>query len=94
MFFGIKKLENNYFDGVLHDPPTVSFAPELYSQEFYAELLRVMKPGAKLYHYCPNPGKTKGKEFFPAAIKRLENAGFVNAKYRPASSGIVAQKKG
>jgi len=90
---GIKSFENNYFDRVLHDPPTTSFGEELYSKSFYLDLFRVMKRGALLYHYCPNPGKTKGQEFFPLLIKRLEEAGFSNCKYNKNSSGIKAQKK-
>jgi len=93
VFGGIKKLKKESFDRVLHDPPTVSFASELYSDEFYNELFRVMKHGGILYHYCPNPGKTKGVEFHPILIKRLTKAGFVNCEYKASTSGIRALKK-
>jgi predicted methyltransferase len=93
VFDGIKEITDNYFDRIVHDPPTVSFAKELYSSEFYNELYRVLKPNGKLYHYCPQPGKTKGKEFHLNVIKRLETAGFVNCFYHSKSSGIAAVKK-
>ncbi len=93
VFEGIKKFENNYFDRILHDPPTVSFAKELYSIHFYKELYRVLKKEGLLYHYCPNPKKTKGNEFFKIVEKLLKQAGFINVKYNPNSSGIRATKK-
>jgi predicted methyltransferase len=93
VFDGIKKIPNQSIAGILHDPPTTSFAPELYSQDFYEQLYRVLKPGALLFHYCPNPGKTKGKEFWHTIIKKLKKTGFVNIEYKEKSSGITAQKK-
>jgi predicted methyltransferase len=93
VYAGIKKIESNSVDRVLHDPPTVSFAKELYSLEFYDELYRILKPNGILYHYCPNPGKTKGTEFWPVLEKMLKKSGFENVKYNPLSSGIRAVKK-
>ncbi len=93
VFDGIKTLSAAFFDRVIHDPPTVSFAPELYSDEFYSELYRVMKKKSVLYHYCPNPGKTKGAEFWRSVEKLLLRNGFVNVKYNSKSSGIRAVKK-
>ena len=92
VFEGIKSLESNSFDRILHDPPTTSFAKELYTKEFYKELFRVLKPKGKIYHYCPNPGKTKGTEFFPSIIKHLTEAGFKNCEHHKESSGIRAEK--
>lgn len=93
VFEGIKKLEDNSFDRILHDPPTVSFAKELYFPEFYKELYRVLKPNGILYHYCPNPGKTKGTEFHLTIIKNLEKAGFSECTHVPLASGVRAIKK-
>jgi predicted methyltransferase len=93
VFEGIKKLKSNSFDRIIHDPPTVSFAKELYFPFFYSELFRVLKPRGILYHYCPNPGKTKGKELHPGIIKNLVQSGFVNCNYHSYSSGIRAMKK-
>jgi predicted methyltransferase len=93
VFEGVKSLESEYFAGIIHDPPTTSFAPELYSPEFYKELFRVLKTGGVLYHYCPNPGKTKGKEFYPTIIKLLTQTGFKDCKYSEKSSGVKAIKR-
>ncbi len=93
VFLGIKKLGSGFFDRIVHDPPTVSFAPLLYSTEFYKELFRVAKTGSILYHYCPNPGKTKGNKFWSTIKTKLEKAGFVEVFYHEKSSGIRALKK-
>lgn len=92
IFQGIKKLESESFDRIIHDPPTISFAKELYSIEFYIELYRVLKKDGKLYHYAPSPGKTRGVEFWKTMVKLLKNAGFRDVDYFKNSSGIVAKK--
>src|SRR5262249_52634410 len=40
----IGALESRCFDAALHDPPRFGIAGELYSQAFYGELARVLKP--------------------------------------------------
>jgi uncharacterized protein len=89
----IKKIESNSIDRILHDPPTTSFGKELFSSEFYQQLFRVLKSKGIIYHYCPNPGKTKGTEYWPTIEKMLIKTGFVNVNYQKESSGIRAIKK-
>ena len=89
----IRKLGKETFNCIIHDPPTVNFAPELYEAPFYHHLFRVLKSRGRLYHYAPAPGKTKGKEYWPSIIRKLTEAGFVGARYDVASSGVVARKK-
>jgi predicted methyltransferase len=76
IFIEIKKLKNSYFDRVIHDPPRLALSTLLYSQEFYNELCRVMKKGAKFYHYTGDPGHTKGQDIRQGITKRLARAGF------------------
>lgn len=87
----IYKLEREFFDRIVHDPPTFKYAPELYSLEFYKQLFRVIKKDGILYHYAPWPHR-KGKPLYPRIIRNLKEAGFRNAKYSKESSGVVAQK--
>jgi predicted methyltransferase len=89
---GIKNFSNEYFNRIIHDPPTFKISPELYSDEFYKELYRVMKKGAILYHYAPWPGKLKGNEFYKKIICKLEQVEFKKIEYHESSSGIRALK--
>jgi predicted methyltransferase len=52
---GIKQFSDNFFDEIIHDPPTFKYSPDIYSKQFYEELFRVLKKGGKLYHYSPLP---------------------------------------
>ncbi|MCX6706837.1 MAG: methyltransferase [Candidatus Woesearchaeota archaeon] len=90
---GIKKFKDESFDKIIHDPPTFRISPDLYYPAFYKQLYRVMKKGGILYHYAPNPGKTKGNEFYKLIIRTLmESTKFKDIEYHEASSGIRAVK--
>ncbi len=81
IFEEIIKLKQDYFDRVVHDPPRQSLSPLLYSQDFYDQLYRVMKPGSILYHYTGDPGsKNRGIDIREGIAKRLENSGFSEVK--------------
>ena len=73
----ITALPDAHFDAGLHDPPRFGIAGELYSQAFYDQLARVLKPGAPLFHYTGAPNaKTSGRDVPGEVLKRLEKAGF------------------
>ena len=73
----IGELPDAHFDAALHDPPRFGIAGELYSQAFYDQLARVLRPSAPLFHYTGSPNaKTSGRDVPGEVIKRLENAGF------------------
>lgn len=88
----IFKFLSNYFDRIIHDPPTFKYSPELYTVQFYGQLYRVLKKGGILYHYAPHPHKTKGVLLYPKIIKKLKEAGFKNVVYHEFSSGIRMEK--
>jgi uncharacterized protein len=92
IFDAIKKFPDNYFDRIIHDPPTFKISPELYKIEFHQQLLRVLKTKGIIYHYCPNPGKTKGAHFYIKIVKQLIEIGFKKVEYHEWSSGIGALK--
>jgi predicted methyltransferase len=65
------------FDAILHDPPRFGLAGELYSQDFYDELARVLKPGGRLFHYTGTPNRlTSGRDVPHEVATRLRLAGF------------------
>jgi len=58
----IRTLESGLAEAILHDPPRFGIAGELYSQEFYGELARVLRRRGKLFHYTGSPNKlTSGR---------------------------------
>lgn len=85
-------LEAGAFDAVLHDPPRFGIAGELYSLAFYEQLLRVLRPGGRLFHYTGSPNRlTSGRDVPAEVTRRLQQAGF---KARPALDGVYAEKPG
>ncbi|MBD8524649.1 class I SAM-dependent methyltransferase [Pseudomarimonas arenosa] len=78
------------FDAALHDPPRFGIAGELYSQSFYDQLYRVLRPGAPLFHYTGTPNaKTSGRDVPAEVSKRLVKCGF---KVRRELDGVFAEK--
>ncbi|HEY7269960.1 MAG TPA: RsmD family RNA methyltransferase [Dehalococcoidia bacterium] len=86
----LKSMPEARFDRVFHDPPRLAMAGELYSLDFYRTLWRVMKPGAKLFHYTGAPGEKRGKDVRGGVIRRLNEAGFVQVRERPDAQGVSA----
>jgi predicted methyltransferase len=82
-----------YFDSVIHDPPRFSLAGELYSEEFYREIFRVLRRHGRLFHYTGNPHVVKkGSSFVDGVIRRLKAAGFRHVKKVEHLMGVSAQK--
>jgi predicted methyltransferase len=79
-------------DAILHDPPRFGIAGELYSQVFYNELARVLRPKGMLFHYTGTPNKIgRGRDLGSEVATRLRQAGFVST---PNGDGILAVKTG
>ncbi|WP_297534646.1 methyltransferase domain-containing protein [Thermococcus sp.] len=89
----VRKFRDESFDVIIHDPPRFSLAGQLYSEEFYRELFRVLKPGGRLFHYVGNPGKRyRRKDLQRGVMERLRRAGFVGVKRVEEALGVVARK--
>ena len=89
----IQTMAATSFDAVVHDPPRFSLAGELYSEEFYREIYRVLRQGGRLFHYTGNPHVIKtGSSFVDGVIRRLKAAGFKNVKKVEHLMGVSAQK--
>jgi predicted methyltransferase len=78
-------------EAILHDPPRFGIAGELYSQEFYSQLARVLRRGGRLFHYTGTPNKlTSGRDVPAEVAKRLQRAGFATEM---KGDGVLATKK-
>ena len=83
------------FDIVNHDPPTLSVAGELYSDVFYSQLFRVLRPGGKLLHYTGAPGsRGRGVDLGASVARRLQRIGFANVLNDPATGCVLAARRG
>jgi predicted methyltransferase len=87
----IAALPRESFDAALHDPPRFGIAGELYSQTIYGELARVLKRGARLFHYTGAPNSVSaGRDLANEVSQRLGVAGFTTERN---GDGVLARKK-
>lgn len=92
VYEGIRDFRECYFDCIIHDPPTLKLAGELFSKDFYSQMLRVLKKGGRLFHYTPLY-KVKSGFDFPSKIKKnLQQVGFKAVKYSEKAGGLICQK--
>ncbi|MFO7892474.1 MAG: methyltransferase domain-containing protein [Longimicrobiales bacterium] len=88
----IPDLPDRAFDYVIHDPPTLAVAGDLYGDDFYRQLLRVLRPGGKLFHYTGDPGSRSRRQDLPGSVKhRLSTLGFERVRLEPAALGVSAR---
>lgn len=90
----IATMADNSFAAVLHDPPSMSLAGDLYGGAFYRQLYRVVKSGGRLFHYIGDPKSSLGSSVTRGVIRRLGEAGFVKIETRPRAFGLIAHKEG
>jgi len=80
------------FGRILHDPPYLSLAGDLYSLDFYREALRVLNHNGRMFHYIGDPESKSGRSATAGVIKRLEQAGFRRIERVPRAFGVTASK--
>jgi len=85
-------LEDGGFTRVLHDPPMMNIAGDLYGEALYRELYRVLRRGGRLFHYIGDPESSSGRRTTTGVIRRLQSAGFARVTRRPEAFGVLAQK--
>jgi len=89
----VNSFPDNVFNYVIHDPPRLTLAGELYGLEFYRRLARVMKSGGGLFHYTGEPGgKYRRRDVQKGVIRRLRKAGFSGLHYVPEALGVLGVK--
>lgn len=80
------------FDRIIHDPPYLTLAGDLYSEEMYRRLFRALRAGGRLFHYIGDPQSASGARTTAGVIRRLEAVGFQKITRRPEAFGVTAVK--
>jgi predicted methyltransferase len=88
----IASFDDGGFHVILHDPPMLSLAGELYSGEFYRDCWRVLRRNGKLFHYIGDPESKSGARTTKGVVRRLQEAGFTHIVPKPQAFGVVALK--
>jgi predicted methyltransferase len=88
----IEDFEDDRFDRILHDPPTLALAGDLYSGAYYQQLYRLLKRGGRLFHYIGDLASPSGQRTSRGVIERLGKAGFRNVSKRPEAFGVIGFK--
>ena len=86
----IETLDDASLNRIIHDPPAFGLAGQLYAGEFYVELLRLLKPGGKLFHYIGNPDSKSGASLTHGVKNRLREVGFKSVVNRKSAFGVLA----
>ncbi len=88
----IETFADDTFACIIHDPPTIQLAGDLYSGDFYRGLYRILKPRGRLFHYVGDLNSASVSRVVKGVIERLNAAGFHSVTRRPEAFGVLAQK--
>lgn len=86
----IRTFADTHFDAVILDGGTPRSSGNFFSQEHYNQVRRVLKKGGTLYHYLPDHGVTRGRDFPAEVIARIKKAGFREVKRHKEENYIIA----
>jgi uncharacterized protein len=88
----VQTFEEGSFSRIIHDPPMMTRAGDLYSGAFYSDLYRLLTRRGRLYHYVGDPESKSGRNITRGVMRRLQEAGFRRVQPRPRAFGVVAYK--
>lgn len=88
----VPELPSAAFDLILHDPPTVQLAGELYGEPFYEALRMRLSNRGRLFHYIGSPDSRQGASLTRGTIRRLKAVGFSKVTAAPQAFGVVAHR--
>jgi predicted methyltransferase len=89
-FEEVTRFADATFSRVIHDPPAMALAGDLYSGAFYRELRRILRRNGRLFHYVGDPESASGRNITRGVIRRLQESGFSRIVRRPEAFGVVA----
>ncbi|MEM0043841.1 MAG: hypothetical protein QXJ51_01680 [Sulfolobales archaeon] len=88
----VSRIDDECFHAILHDPPRINIAGELYSESFYKELYRILSRGGRLFHYTGEPGRHSNISILKGIKRRLEKAGFTEVRWVDKAKGFLSIK--
>ncbi len=91
-FKEIQAFADGSFSRILHDPPMLSLAGELYSGECYQHLFRILEPRGRMFHYIGDLDSRSGRNVARGVVRRLQEAGFRRVVRKPGAFGLVAYR--
>lgn len=87
----VPSLEPGSFSAVLHDPPAINIAGQLYSSAFYGAVHRLLTPNGKFFHYIGDANSASGGRTTRGVVKRLKDSGFSRVSVVHDAFGVLAQ---
>jgi predicted methyltransferase len=88
----IPEFPEQHFSCVIHDPPAINLAGDLYGATFYQALHRVLQKGGRVFHYIGDPNSGSGARVTKGVKQRLAEAGFSKVVPKPEAFGLLAYK--
>jgi predicted methyltransferase len=88
----IERFAGEAFSVIIHDPPMMSLAGDLFSEAFYRQAYRVLKRHGRMFHYIGDPESKSGASVTRGVMRRLEQAGFARVQRKPEAFGVMAYK--
>lgn len=88
----IAKYPDGHFSVIIHDPPSMSLAGDLYAEAFYRQAWRVLSGNGRMFHYLGDPHSALGGRVTKGVINRLRAAGFQRIVPKPSAHGVLACK--
>jgi predicted methyltransferase len=86
----VSAFKDNAFDTIILDGGTPRSSGNFFSQAHYDQIRRVLKKNGTLYHYLPDHGVQRGRDFPAEVIARLKKAGFKTVKRFKEENYIIA----
>jgi hypothetical protein len=86
----VPTFEPGSFSAVLHDPPAINIAGQLYSSAFYGAVRRLLTQDGKFFHYIGDANSASGGRTTRGVVKRLKDAGFSRVSIVPEAFGVLA----
>jgi predicted methyltransferase len=89
----ISLFKESSFDYIIHDPPRMKRAGNLYSFNFYKKIYSILKFDGKLFHYTGKPrSRYRGVNIPKGVKKRLQQAGFKYIRFHDEVLGYTCTK--